>query len=80
MNDNDCITCYAKILVHIEGEEVETCHRCLVRGYDGDQRERLHEIIDDYEYYSGICELCHDYKSCAITRVKLCHEHNLLIK
>jgi hypothetical protein len=69
MNHNDCITCYAKL----SGEEVSTCHKCLVRKYELIMIDWVNEILEDYQFDSGFCEQC--LFNCQTTKVILCNEH-----
>ena len=73
MNEDDCITCYAKLVVHIPGEEIETCHKCLIRKYELIQIDWVNELLEDYQFNSGFCEQC--LNNCQTTKVMLCNEH-----
>ncbi len=74
MDSDDCITCYATVSGHVQGEEIETCHICLVANYEIDQIDSLNEILEDYEFFPGFCEQC--VSECDTTKVILCHEHH----
>lgn len=75
MNEKDCITCYAKLTVHIDGEEIETCHKCLVCKYELIAIDWINELLEDYTFNSGFCEQC--LSNCSTVVVRLCHEHEL---
>ena len=75
MNDDDCISCYAKLLIHTPGELVEICHKCLVCKYEIVQIDWVNELLEDYEFDIGFCEKCRN--DCQTTKVKLCNEHFL---
>jgi ribosomal protein L40E len=68
-----CITCYAKISVNISGDEIETCHKCLVYNYDISQIDKLNILLEDYIFDKGVCEQC--LYNCETVTVSLCYEH-----
>lgn len=74
MNCNDCITCYAKLSIHIPGEEVEICHKCLVCKYELIAIDWVNQILEDYQFDSGFCEHC--LFNCQTTKVMLCDQHS----
>jgi hypothetical protein len=69
----NCIACYCKITSIIDGEKIETCHKCLIKNYELCQLDKLHNILESYEFNNGWCENC--LSNCSTTLVYLCYEH-----
>lgn len=55
-----------------DGEQISICHK-FFKNYELYQLDKLHDILESYEFNSGWCENC--LSNCSTTLVYLCYEH-----
>jgi hypothetical protein len=67
----DCIICQVNLLGSVEGYQVDICSKCIFKYVSN--RMKLINILENYEFNSGFCEVC--LFTSSITQCYLCYDH-----